>query len=202
MTIRRCRLWFALLGGLGVAAIVAAVNHAWTDWVPDSITRQLPNATKDEVLGLLGDPTVQGNGGGQWVSELFPTLGEMVDELAFIRSVTSKFSEHTSANYFLHTGTGLQGRPSAGAWLHYGLGSANQNLPGFVVLNGGLTPAGGVDNFGAGFLPATYQGSVFKSGDVPLANIKATEPANEQRAKLDLIGDLDRQRAGGHDAIE
>jgi hypothetical protein len=158
----------------------------------------------DNVGSVLASPwkfTRRGNC-GQWVSELFPKLGELVDDLAFIRSVTSKFSEHTSANYFLHTGTGLQGRPSAGAWLHYGLGSVNQNLPGFVVLNGGLIPPGGVDNFGAGFLPAAYQGSVFKSGDVPLANITATEPANEQRAKLDLIRELDRQRASGHDAIE
>jgi len=158
----------------------------------------------DNVGNVLASPwkfTRRGNS-GQWVSELFPKLGELVDDLAFIRSVTSKFSEHTSANYFLHTGTGLQGRPSAGAWVHYGLGAVNKNLPGFVVLNGGLIPPGGADNFGAGFLPAAYQGSVFKSGEVPLANITATEPANEQRAKLDLIRDLDRQRIGGHDAIE
>ena len=55
-----------------------------------------------------------------------------------VKSMTSNFSEHTSANYFLHTGSGFQGRPSMGAWFGYGLGTENQNLPGFVVLNGGL----------------------------------------------------------------
>ena len=71
------------------------------------------------------------------------------------------FSEHTNANYFLHTGHGQQGRPSMGAWVTYGLGSECQNLPGFVVLNGGLIPPGGLDCFNSGFLPATYQGSSF-----------------------------------------
>ena len=76
-------------------------------------------------------------------------------------SMTSNFSEHTNANYFLHTGIGVQGRPSMGAWIGYGLGSECENLPAYVVLNGGLTPPGGLDNFGSGFLPASYQGSVF-----------------------------------------
>ncbi|CAE7534301.1 unnamed protein product, partial [Symbiodinium sp. CCMP2456] len=87
------------------------------------------------------------------VSELFPNVAKHVDDLAVIRSMTSNFSEHTNANYFLHTGSGLQGRPSMGAWTTYGLGSENDNLPGFVVLNGGLIPPGGLDNFNSGFLP-------------------------------------------------
>src|SRR2546421_5108154 len=72
---------------------------------------------------------------GLWVSELFPQVAQEVDQLCVIRSMTSKFPEHTSANYFLHTGTGLQGRPSVGSWVTYGLGSENQDVPGFVVLN-------------------------------------------------------------------
>ena len=92
--------------------------------------------------------------------------------------MTSKFPEHTSANYFLHTGSGLQGRPSMGAWVSYGLGSESRNLPGFVVLNGGLIPPGGLDNFNSGFLPAAYQGSVFRAGDPPVANIR---PARADR---------------------
>lgn len=74
------------------------------------------------------------------VSGLFPHVAKCVDELAVVRSMTSEFPEHTFANYFLHTGSGLQGRPSMGAWVNYGLGSECQNLPGFVVLNGGLIP--------------------------------------------------------------
>src|SRR5262249_53584097 len=71
---------------------------------------------------------------GLWVSDLFPHVAGCVDDLCVVRSMTSKFPEHTSANYFLHTGSGLQGRPSMGAWISYGLGSLNKNLPGFIVL--------------------------------------------------------------------
>ena len=129
---------------------------------------------------------------GQWVSDLFPNVAECADDLAVIRSMTSNFSEHTSANYFLHTGSGFQGRPSMGAWVGYGLGSDNKNLPGFVVLNGGLIPPGGLDNFNSGFLPAAFQGSVFRAGDPPVANIERAEPSDAlQRGKLDLMRRLD-----------
>ncbi|MFO0936583.1 MAG: DUF1501 domain-containing protein [Gemmataceae bacterium] len=142
---------------------------------------------------------------GTWVSDLFPHVAAHADQLAIVKSVTSKFPEHTSANYFLHTGSGLQGRPSIGAWVSYGLGSEAKNLPGFVVLNGGLIPPGGLDNFNSGFLPATYQGSVFRAGDPPVANVKPHESKAEQRKKLDLIGKLDelgRERMGPSDAID
>ncbi len=143
---------------------------------------------------------------GNWVSELFPHVAKCVDELAIIRSVVSKFPEHTSANYFLHTGTGVQGRPSMGAWASYGLGSENHNLPAFVVLNGGLMPAGGIDNFNSGFLPAAYQASVFRPTDPPIANIRRREANDEQqRAKLDLIRKLDEAalpRFGSSQQIE
>ena len=140
------------------------------------------------------------------VSDLFPHVGACVDDLAVIRSMVSNFSEHTNANYFLHTCHGQQGRPSAGAWVTYGLGSESEDLPGFVVLNGGLVPPGGLDCFGNGFLPASYQGSVLKAGQTPLANISPTEPTEEaQLAKLDLVREMDRDvlaRVGDHDAIE
>jgi Protein of unknown function (DUF1501) len=130
---------------------------------------------------------------GLWISDLLPHLAGCIDELCVVRSMVSKFSEHTSANFFLHTGTGFQGRPSMGAWVSYGLGSENQNLPGFVVLNGGLIPPGGLDNFNSGFLPAAYQGSVFRAADPPVANIRRREPTDQQqRSKLDLIKQLDR----------
>ena len=143
---------------------------------------------------------------GAWVSDLFPYVAECVDDIAFVRSMTSKFAEHTSANYFLHTGHGIQGRPSMGAWLGYGLGSENDSLPGFAVLNGGLIPPGGLDNFNSGFLPASYQGSVLSPSNVPLANIQPREKeGKDQRAKLDLVGALDQARidaVGGDDALE
>jgi hypothetical protein len=136
------------------------------------------------------------------VSDLFPNVARHVDELAIIRSMVSNFSEHTAANYFMHTGSGLQGRPSHGAWVTYGLGSECRNLPGFVVLNSGLIPPGGADCFTNGFLPASYQGSVFKAGDTPVANIK---PSGGQAAKLELLRKLDRENLehlGHNDAIE
>ncbi|MEW4565500.1 DUF1501 domain-containing protein [Bremerella sp. JC770] len=140
------------------------------------------------------------------VSSLFPHVAECVDELAVVRSMTSEFPEHTFANYFLHTGSGLQGRPSMGAWVNYGLGSECQNLPGFVVLNGGLIPPGGMDCFGSGFLPATYQGSIFKPSGTGVANIAPAEATpQQQREKLDLIGQLDglaTQQFGKHDSLE
>lgn len=140
------------------------------------------------------------------VSSLFPHVAECVDELAVIRSMVSEFPEHTFANYFMHTGSGLQGRPSMGAWVNYGLGSECQNLPGFVVLNGGLIPPGGLDCFGSGFLPASYQGSVFKPTGSGVANIARTEPTQTiQRDKLDLINQLDRfsgEQFGQHDSLD
>src|SRR5262245_29679618 len=143
---------------------------------------------------------------GQWVSELFPHVARCADDLCVIRSMVSNFPEHTSANYFLHTGSGVQGRPSMGAWVSYGLGSENRNLPGFIVLNGGLIPPGGLDNFNSGFLPAAYQGSVFRAGDPPVANIRRLEPTErQQRSKLDLLSRLDqgmRERTGRDDEIE
>ena len=140
------------------------------------------------------------------VSDLFPHVATCVDELAIVRSMVAPFSEHTFANYFLHTGQGLQGRPSHGAWVSYGLGSECDDLPAFVILNGGLIPPGGMDCFGSGFLPAAFQGSVFTSGEAPVANIRPSEKSQQiQSAKLALMKRLDKGRLDqlGHvDALE
>jgi len=130
---------------------------------------------------------------GLEVSDLFPHMAGVADELAVIRSMTSEFPEHTNANYFLHTGSGLQGRPSMGAWTTYGLGSENADLPGYMVLNGGLIPPGGLDNFTNGFLPATFQGSVLKPTTTGMANVgRRDRSAEAQLAKLDFTRTLDR----------
>src|SRR6185369_13157219 len=140
------------------------------------------------------------------VSELFPGVAQHADKLAVVRSMTSQFPEHTSANYFLHTGTGIQGRPSMGAWFGYGLGSECRDLPGFVVINGGLIPPGGLDNFNSGFLPASYQGSIFTADNPPVANIIRQEPTPRlQQNKLALLKQLDAQvaeRLNHADAVE
>jgi hypothetical protein len=143
---------------------------------------------------------------GTPVSALFPNVARHVDDLAVVRSMVSNFPEHTSANYFLHTGSGLQGRPSMGAWFGYGLGSECDDLPGFVVLNGGLIPPGGLDNFNSGFLPATYQGSVFNPGDAPLANVLPADSGPRlQTNKRKLLRSLDAgavDRLGQDDGVE
>ncbi len=140
------------------------------------------------------------------VSDLFPHVAACADDLCVVRSMTSAFSEHTNANYFLHTGHGLQGRPSMGAWVTYGLGTESKDLPGYVVLNSGLIPPGGLACFGSGFLPATFQGSVFKKGATPVADIIPKEPSSAaQLRKLELMRKMDRsllERTGRHDAIE
>jgi hypothetical protein len=140
------------------------------------------------------------------ISDLFLNVARHADDLAVIRSMTSNFPEHTSANYFLHTGSGLQGRPSMGAWFGYGLGSECDDLPGFVVLNGGLIPPGGQDNFNSGFLPASYQGSLFNPGEAPIANARRSDRTDGlQKNKLAFLKSVDGSavdRLGRVDALE
>lgn len=143
---------------------------------------------------------------GQWISDLLPHLAGTADRLCVVRSMVADFSEHTNANYFLHTGHGLQGRPSLGAWIGYGLGSDAEDLPAYVVLNGGLVPSGGIDNFHSGFLPAHAQGSVFQMRGCAVANIAPQErdPAG-QRGRRELARALDahtRRRDGDDPAID
>lgn len=130
---------------------------------------------------------------GIWVSELFPHVASCVDDMAIIRSMVAEHSEHTAANYFMHTGSGFQGRPSMGAWITYGLGSHCQNLPGFIVLDSGLIPPGGLDVFGNGFLPAAYQGTLFRRGEHPIADLEPREASpGIQREKLALLRRLNQ----------
>ena len=143
---------------------------------------------------------------GTPVSDLFPYIAQHVDEMAVVRSMTSNFSEHTNANYFIHTGHGQQGRPSMGAWVGYGLGSECDELPGFVLINGGLIPSGGLDNFNSGFLPASYQASVFLPNDAPVADIARGEATRQlQTNKLALLEQLDTaalDRIGRRDSLD
>ena len=143
---------------------------------------------------------------GLTVSELFPYIAGIADELCVIRSMTSKFSEHNAANYLLHSGHGMAGRPSIGAWASYGLGSVNQELPGYVVLDGGLIPSGGVECFGAGFLPANFQASLLQNRSPALANIQPLESSPElQQNKLKTLKSMDQflvNATGKHVALE
>ncbi len=161
----------------------------------------------EDVGGVLPSPWkfAQHGACGHWVSDLFPQVATQADKLCVVRSMTSPFNEHTNANYFLHTGHGLAGRPSMGAWASYGLGSENENLPAFVVLNGGLTPPGGLDCFGNGFLAATHQAQRMIPRGTGLPNIAPRESPDHQRRKLDAIAALDRlymEQQRGAEAIE
>ena len=143
---------------------------------------------------------------GLLVSELFPHIGSCADDLAVIRSMTSIANEHAQGNYFLHTGFSLAGHPSVGAWTSYGLGSENQNVPGFVVLASGGIPLGGVNIFGNGFLPAVHQASFLDpTQQESLANITPRESDGLQRKRLSFIERLDRRhlaRLQGDEQVE
>jgi hypothetical protein len=143
---------------------------------------------------------------GMWVSSLFPHIATCVDDIAMVRSMVSEFPEHANANYFMHTGISDRGRPSMGAWVSYGLGSENDNLPGFVVIHGGSMPLGGIDNFKSGFLPVSYQASMLSPGETPLSNIYRQESnADLQQAKLNFLRHGDKsvlEHTGPVDAIE
>ena len=137
------------------------------------------------------------------VSDMFPHIGGVADELCVVRSMTAKFSEHAQGNFFMHSGFPFLGYPSAGAWTSYGLGTDSRDLPGYIVLQSGdaAVPHGGVGLFSNGFLPAIHQASVIKAdAGEAMHNIKPRELASLQRQKLDFIGSMDREFAQSLDA--
>jgi hypothetical protein len=130
------------------------------------------------------------------ISELFPHLVTHADSLAVVRSMTSKVNEHAQGNYFAHTGFPFMGHPSAGAWVSYGLGTENQDMPGFIVLQSGAAaaPLGGVGVYSNGYLPGQHQASILKAdGEEALPNIRPRESDDLQRHRLAFIKGLDTQ---------
>lgn len=122
------------------------------------------------------------------VSDLFPHIASCADDLAVIRSMKADLPIHSTGVLFLHTGANVAGRPSMGSWANYGLGSENQNLPGFVVLSFGVVPCGGLENYGSGFLPASHQATLLAADGTPIDNIHpADKDARLQEAKLALL---------------
>ena len=140
------------------------------------------------------------------VSDLFPHVSGMADELCVIRSMTAKFMEHAQSNYYFHCGLPFAGFPSMGAWVTYGLGSENRNLPGFVVTGGGGIPHGGINMMGNGFLPSVNQASLIHPGrDEPLRNVVPSEPGRRQRRQLDFVRRMDEgflSSVRSHEPIE
>jgi hypothetical protein len=129
---------------------------------------------------------------GLWVSDWLPHIAKHVDDLAVVRSCVSDAVNHVGGVCQMNTGDILAGRPSLGAWVTYGLGSDNRNLPTFIVMQDDKEILGGVQNYSAGFLPATFQGTLFRSGETPILNLK--QPAGvtdaQQRNKVDYLKEL------------
>jgi hypothetical protein len=131
------------------------------------------------------------------VSSLYPHLAKCVDDICFVRSFYTESVVHAPAMYQVHTGRILMGYPSMGSWVTYGLGSESENLPAYVVMpQPEGTPEGGTPCWGAGFLPAVYQGTLLRSGPAPILNLKppAGMTPQRQRSTLDLLqqmNDLD-----------
>ena len=127
---------------------------------------------------------------GAWVSDLFPNLARHVDKIAFIHSMTADSPIHGSAMLQMNSGKIQSGAPCLGSWVNYGLGSVNENLPGFVVMldpSGG--PISGAKNWSSGYMPATYQGTVLRSKGPPILDLAPPDdmPLEAQRAMLDAL---------------
>ena len=157
-------------------------------------------------VGLLRKPDWEFKKRGQsglWVSELFPRIGTMADELTVVNSMTAESANHTPALFVLNSGFQFNGYPALGSWLSYGLGSEADDLPAFVVLPDGRGDANGAaSNWSSGFLPAQHQGVVFRGGDQPVRDLFPEKPIGEgeekdSRAALDKLNQLHLDRSGG-----
>jgi hypothetical protein len=145
--------------------------------------------------------------GGLPISELFPNVARHADSLAVIRSLKGRSNDHVMAHYELTSGTIRMGWPSVGSWVTYGLGSENQNLPAFVVIydaRGG--PFGGPANWSAGYMPAAYQGTIFRSKGDPIFDLKppqgvTTEQMQARLALLDQLNEMDLAKNPGNSEL-
>ncbi len=136
---------------------------------------------------------------GMEISELYPGIASKADEITLIRSCFGDAFDHAPGLYLRHSGSQFPGRPSLGSWVAYGLGSENQNLPAYVVMSDGAMKSGpGV--YSAGFLPAIYQGTVFRSGQYPVLNLANPKGVTDkaQRNSLDLIAELNQHHLDKH----
>lgn len=132
---------------------------------------------------------------GRWVSECLPHTAQVVDDLAFVRTVRTENFNHAPAKIFMNTGAPFFGRPSMGSWVSYGIGSEAKDLPNFVVLQSGPRgPRGGAMNWASGFLPTAHQGIPFLPGGAPILNMNSPGgfEGQRQRATVDAILDLNR----------
>jgi len=144
---------------------------------------------------LRGSPWAFQPGGtcGTPVSDLYPNVRSLMDDITVIRGCYGDQFDHAPAIYLRSTGFQLPGRPCLGSWVTYGLGTENQNLPAFVVMSDGSTKSG-PPAYSSGFLPAVYQGTIFRGGESPILYLKSPDGVNSdtQRATLDFINKIDK----------
>jgi hypothetical protein len=138
---------------------------------------------------------------GAWVCEKYTSVAKHVDDFAFLKGLYTGPSDHVPALYQINTGIARPGFPAAGSWITYGLGTENQNLPGYVVLGNKDGVKGGPLNWGAGFLPSSYQGTLFRSEGNPIINLTRPQGVDDadQRAQLDLLAKLNDEHLKEHE---
>src|SRR5256885_13300259 len=139
---------------------------------------------------------------GAWVCEKYTNVAKHVDDFAFIKSLYSESHDHVPALYQINTGIPRPGFPSAGAWVTYGLGSENRSLPGYVVIGNNQGVKGGPLNWSAGFLPTSYQGTLFRPQGTPILNLTRPEGVSrdDQRAQLDFLKQMNSAHLADHEA--
>lgn len=166
-------------------------------WRTDALS-QATSANR-KWLGSLW-PFRQRGQSGLWVSDLFPHVAQVADDLCVIRSVVGESPLHGAQALLLHTGRSVGAAPSMGSWISYGLGTENEELPGYVLLNNDWIPNGGFQNFASAYLPATHQATLVRAKGNPVDNIVPSDSAAIQRAKLDLLREQDAAfgRDSGH----
>ncbi|MEX8518321.1 MAG: DUF1501 domain-containing protein [Leptothrix sp. (in: b-proteobacteria)] len=169
--------------------------------VPASFLKGIKTSTQGGVTKLFYSNKrefKQYGESGAWFSDLVPNLAEHADKMTFIKSRTTVGATHDISILLMNSGDVNPGRPSLGAWVSYALGSANPDLPPYVVLyNGDREPQAGSQNWSSGFLPAVYQGTAFRPGDSPILYLDRPElrTAQQQRGQLDLLKRLNLQGA-------
>ncbi len=167
---------------------------------PDEFVKGKMFAFTSGTPKLMGTPRTFGQYGksGMWMSDAIPHFHEHADDLCVIKSMHTDQFNHAPAELFVHTGFPQPGRPSFGAWTTYGLGSENQDLPGYVVLiSSGTQPNGGKNSYSAGFIPSVYQGVQCRSKGDPVLYVSDPPGMNRglRRASLDALRDLNHQAA-------
>ena len=154
---------------------------------------------------LRGSPWEFKPGGkcGTLVSDLFPNVRERMDDITVLRGCYGDVFDHAPAIYLRNSGSQFPGRPCLGSWITYGLGTENKNLPAFVVMSDGSTKSG-PPAYGAGFLPAVYQGTVFRGGENPILYLRnpAGVSTEAQRGTLDFINTIDKMRPATDSTLE